>query len=165
MPRDVDIGLSLDLPVVNYTSNKETKEFIEREAAKLDPGFKHASGTRYLLNRWCEEQLATGKRITYRDLIRQAIELNKTKHGPLRIEHGRYINFISDFVAANKRASREEAVKSWRELKAMNVPKTYESWAKAHKANKGSVTEREPSAVGEPSAAFDLRLRGLLEGE
>ena len=27
-----------DLPVVNYTSNKETKEFIEREAAKLEPG-------------------------------------------------------------------------------------------------------------------------------
>jgi hypothetical protein len=38
--------LSLDLPVVNYTSNKETKEFIEREAAKLDPGFKQEGITR-----------------------------------------------------------------------------------------------------------------------
>src|SRR3984885_4738298 len=36
--RDVDKGLSLDLPVVHYTSNKETKQFIEREAAKLEPG-------------------------------------------------------------------------------------------------------------------------------
>src|SRR3977135_1020637 len=35
--RDVDKGLSLDLSVVNYTSNKETKEFIEREAAKIEP--------------------------------------------------------------------------------------------------------------------------------
>src|ERR1700721_2564884 len=26
--RDVDSGLSLDLPIVNYTSNKQTKEFI-----------------------------------------------------------------------------------------------------------------------------------------
>jgi hypothetical protein len=30
--RDVDIGLALDLPIVSYTSNKETKAFIEREA-------------------------------------------------------------------------------------------------------------------------------------
>src|SRR5882724_3557700 len=44
--RDADAGLSLDLPIVNYTSNKQTKEFIVREAAKLEPGFKRASGTR-----------------------------------------------------------------------------------------------------------------------
>ena len=137
--RDVDRGLSLDLPVVNYTSNTETKDFIEREAAKLEPNFKRASGTRYLLNRWREEQLSTGKPITYRDLIDQAIELNRTKHGPLRIEHGRYINFISDFMAANKKGSREEAVKAWQELKAMDAPKTYESWARARKRHKGRV--------------------------
>lgn len=134
--RDVDKGLRLDLPVVHYTSNKETKEFIEREAAKLEPGFRRGSGTRYLLNRWREAQLASGKPITYQDLVRQAIELNRTKHGPLRIEHGRYINFISDFMAANKKAPLEEAVKAWEELKAMDAPKTYESWARAHKAGK-----------------------------
>jgi len=137
--RDVDRGLSLDLPVVNYTSNKETKEFIEREAAKLEPGFKRASGTRYLLNRWREEQLSIGKRITYRDLVTQAIEFNKTKHGPLRIEHGRYINFISDFMAANKKASLQEAVKAWEEVKAMDAPKTYESWRKARRSYKGGA--------------------------
>ena len=138
--RDVDKGLSLDLPVVNYTSNKETKEFIEREAAKLEPGFKRASGTRYLLNRWLEAQLASGKPITYQDLVKQAIELNKTKHGPLRIEHARYINFISDFMAANNKAPREEAVQVWEELKAMDAPKTYESWTRAHKAGKPSAS-------------------------
>jgi hypothetical protein len=131
--RDVEKGLRLDLPVVNYTSNRETKAFIEREAAKLEPGFKRVPGTRYPLNRWREEQLAAGHRITYRDLISHAIALNKTKRGPLRIEHGRYINFISDFAAANKQASRAEALQAWRELKAMNAPKTYESWAKARK--------------------------------
>ena len=138
--RDVDKGLSLDLPVVNYTSNKETKEFIEREAAKLEPGFKRASGTRYLLNRWLEAQLASGKPITYQDLVKQAIELNKTKHGPLRIEDARYINFISDFMAANNKAPREEAVQVWEELKAMDAPKTYESWTRAHKAGKPSAS-------------------------
>jgi hypothetical protein len=131
--RDVDRGLNLDLPVINYTSNKATKEFIEREAAKLEPGFKRASGTRYLLNRWREEQLSRGRQITYGDLVKRAIELNKTKDGPLRIEHGRYINFVSDFMAANKRASLKEAVKAWEEVKAMGAPKTYESWTKARK--------------------------------
>ena len=30
--KDLEKGLSLDLPVVNYTSNKETKDFIVSEA-------------------------------------------------------------------------------------------------------------------------------------
>jgi len=137
--RDVDKGLRLDLPVVNYTSNKETKAFIQREAAKLEPGFTRASGTRYLLNRWREQQLASGRRITYRDLVLKAIDLNKTKRGPLRVEHGRYINFLSDFCAAHKDASRAEALNAWHELKAMNAPKTYQSWAKARKARTRSA--------------------------
>ena len=132
--RDVDRGLRLDLPVVNYTSNKETKEFIEREAAKLEPGFKRAPGTRYLLNRWREEQLGSGKRITYQDLVERAVELNKAKLGPLRVPHGRYVNFLSDFMAANQGASREEALKAWRELKTMDAPKTYASWAEARRS-------------------------------
>jgi hypothetical protein len=127
--KDLDKGLSLDLPVVNYTSNRETKDFIEREAAKLKPGFERKPGTRYLLNRWREEQLAAGRRITYRHLVRQAILLNETKQGPLRVEHGRYINFISDFMAQNPGASHRTAVRAWQELKRMDAPKTYGAWA------------------------------------
>jgi len=51
----------------------------------------------------------------------------------LRIEHGRYVNFVSDFMAANMKASLAEAVKAWEELKAMDAPKTYESWTNARK--------------------------------
>lgn len=131
--RDVDKGLRLDLPVEHYTSNQETKEFIEREASKIEPGFRRASGTRYLLNRWREEQLAAGKPITYGDLVLRAIELNKTKDGPLRVGHARYINFVSDFLADRKGSSPEEARLAWEELKAMDVPKTYESWVKSGK--------------------------------
>jgi hypothetical protein len=94
------------------------------------------------LNRWREAQLASGKPITYQDLVKQAMELNNTKHGPLRIEHARYINFISDFMAANKKAPREEAVKVWEELKAMDAPKTYESWTRARKAGKPGASFR-----------------------
>jgi len=129
-PRDIDRGLKLDLAVVHYTSNKETKLFIEREAAKIERGFKRASGTRYLLNRWREEQISAGRTITYRDLVLQAIALNKSKNGPLRVESGRYINFISDFMADNKGASHSAAVKAWHEVKAMDVPKTYMAWAR-----------------------------------
>ena len=68
--QDVDQGLRLDLPIVNYTSNRETKDFIEREAAKLVPGFKRKPGTRYLLNRWRDEQITGRKRITYLDLVK-----------------------------------------------------------------------------------------------
>ena len=128
--RDVDKGLRLDLAVVNYTSSKETKDFIEREAARLEPGFRRVAGTRYLLNRWREEQVRAGRRITYGDLVKQAILLNKTKRGPLRVVHGRYINFISDFMAGNKGAPMAEAVTAWHEVKSMNTTKTYEAWAR-----------------------------------
>ena len=129
-PRDLDRGLRLDLPVVHYTSNKETKAFIEDEARKIQPGFKRAPGTRYLLNRWREEQIAAGRSITYRDLILQAIALNSSKVGPLRAEHGRYMNFISDYMANNKGASHANAVRAWHEVKAMDAPKTYAVWSK-----------------------------------
>jgi hypothetical protein len=132
-PRDVDRGLRLDLPVVHYTSNQETKSFIEREAAKIQPGFKRASGTRYLLNRWREEQIAAGRRITYRDLVLQAIALNQSKRSPLRIEHGRYINFISDYMAENKGAAHRDAVRAWHEVKTMDAPKTYAAWLQLRK--------------------------------
>jgi Arc/MetJ-type ribon-helix-helix transcriptional regulator len=131
--RDVDKGLRLDRPVVHYTSNKETKDFIVREPAKLEPGFKRLSGTRYLLNRWREAQISSGRRITYGDLVKEAIRLNKTKHGPLRAEYSRYINFMSDFMAANRNSSHAEAVKAWHEIKAMDAPKTYAAWCKTRR--------------------------------
>ena len=127
---DVEKGLRMDLPIVRYTSNRETKDFILREALKIDPAFQRKSGTRYLLNRWREEQIANGRKITYGDLVKQYIVLNQTKTGPLRIEHGRYMNFISDFMASHKGATHAAAVRAWHEVKAMDAPKTYAAWLK-----------------------------------
>lgn len=129
--RDVDDGLTPDLVVRHYTSNKETKDFLRREAQKIDPTFTPKPGTRYLLNRWREEQLVSGRRITYGDLARHALALNESKRGPLRLEHARYINFISDFMAANRGATREQAITAWHDVKRMDAPKTYEAWARA----------------------------------
>jgi hypothetical protein len=58
----------------------------------------------------------------------QAITPNERKRCPLRIEHGRYINFIFDYMADNKGASRDDAVRAWLEVKAIDAPKTYAAW-------------------------------------
>jgi hypothetical protein len=132
-PRDVDRGLRLDLPVVHYTSNRETKDFILREARKIDPAFQRKGGTRYLLNRWREEQFVAGRQLTYGDLVRRAMALNKEKRGPLRIEHGRYMNFVSDFMAQNPGAPRSNMLRAWHELKAIDAPKTYQAWIRSRR--------------------------------
>ena len=100
--RDVQRGLRLDLPVVVYTNDKETKDFLEREAQKLAPGLKRKSGVRYRLNRWREERLIKGVKLTYGGLVKEYVRLNRTKGPFAQIPHGRYINFMSDFLAAEK---------------------------------------------------------------
>ena len=52
------------------------------------------------------------------------------KRGPLRVKHGRYINFISDYMADNKSASHRDAVRAWHEVKSMDAPKTYAAWVR-----------------------------------
>jgi hypothetical protein len=133
--KDLERGLRLDLPIVNYTSNSETKAFIEREARKLVPGFRPVSGARYRLNRWREEQIAKGVRITYGALVRQYVVLCSSSKRFARIPHGRYINFVSDFLASEKNATHARAVAAWKELKALDVPKDYRSWVKARPAS------------------------------
>jgi hypothetical protein len=126
--RDIEKGLSLTLPVVNYTSNRETKDFIVREAKKLEPDLRRRSGARYRLNRWREEQLTKGAKITYGDLVKQYVTLNQTEGRFARIPSGRYINFLSDFLSSENGATKDEALKAWRELKNLDAPKNYQAW-------------------------------------
>ena len=127
---DVERGLRLDLPVVVYTNNKTTKDFLERESRKIAPGLKRKSGARYRLNRWREEQLVKGVKITYRDLVTEYVRLSQTTEPFAHIPHGRYINFVADFLAARKGATRDQAIKAWKKLKALDIPKDYRSWAR-----------------------------------
>ena len=85
--KDVEQGLSLSLPVAVYTNNKETKDFLEREAQKLVPGLKRKSGARYRLNRWREEQLVKGVKLSYGDLVKEYVRLNLTKEPFAQIPH------------------------------------------------------------------------------
>jgi hypothetical protein len=127
--KDLDRGLTLDLVIANYTSNRETKRFIVREAQRKNPAAKEKSGIWYRLNRWREAHVAKGP-VTYGDLVDQFIALNAVERFA-RIPHPRYVNFLADFHAADKDASREDALAAWKTLKKMDVPKTYASWRAA----------------------------------
>ena len=130
--KDVERGLSLNLPVLVYTNDRETKSFLEREAQKLAPGFKRKSGARYRLNRWREEQLINGVKLTYGGLVKEYVRLCQIKEPFTQIPHGRYINFMSDFLASEKGATRMQAIQAWKKLKTLDAPKDYRSWVKSH---------------------------------
>jgi hypothetical protein len=130
--RDLQRGLGLKLRIAHYTSNRETKDFIVGEAKKIAPNVRHKSGVWYRLNRWREEQLTKGSHPTYGDLIRQYIVLNKTERFE-RIPHGRYINFVAEFLAVESGTTRADALAAWTKLKAMDIPKNYPAWAKAQR--------------------------------
>jgi hypothetical protein len=128
--KDVERGLSRKLPVVLYTNDKETKDFLERESLKLAPGVKRKSGSRYRLNRWREDQILKGVNITYGDLVKEYVRLNQTRGPFAHVPHVRYINFLADFLAAEKGATREQAIKAWEKVKTLDIPKDYRSWAR-----------------------------------
>jgi len=126
--RDVDRGLQLSRAIVNYTNDRTTKDFLEREARRIDPSFKVKSGSRYRLNRWREEQIGKGRKITYLDLVRQYVKLNQTVGRFPQVPAVCYINFLSDFFAAEKNVTRAEAIAAWNEVKQFDIPKTYRDW-------------------------------------
>jgi hypothetical protein len=68
----------------------------------MAPEVRGKSGVWYRLNRWREEQMTSGKHPTYGELVRQYIVLSKMPRFE-KIPHGRYINFVAEFLAADKR--------------------------------------------------------------
>ena len=128
--KDSDKGLKLMLPIVNYTHNKETKDFIVAEAKKIVPILKEKSGVRLRLSRWREGQIEKGTKITYGDLVQQYLKLNKVIGKFPQLPSGRYINFLSDFLVQEKNSTREDAVNAWKQLKKLDSPKNYQAWKK-----------------------------------
>ena len=139
--RDVDRGLNLTVRIQHYTSNRETKDFIITQARLMAPDVREKSGVWYRLNRWREVQVASGQRPTYGALVRQYVALNRMPRFE-RIPHGRYINFVADFLNAANRATRAEAIAAWKELKELAVPKDYASWVKAGATRQGRNRHR-----------------------
>jgi hypothetical protein len=134
--KDMERGLNLKLRIANYTSNRETKDFIVHQARLMAPEVREKSGVWYRLNRWREEQITRRRHPTYGDLVRQYIALNKMERFE-KIPHGRYINFVAEFLAADRGARRAEAIAAWTELKELDIPKDHASWVKARAKHKG----------------------------
>ncbi len=134
--KDVERGLNLKLRIENYTSNRETKDFIVEQAHRIAPQVREKSGVWYRLNRWREEQLTSGRHPTYGGLVRQYIALNRMERFE-KIPHVRYINFLAEFLAADNEATRAEAIAAWTQLKQLDAPKTYASWLRAQAKRKG----------------------------
>lgn len=133
--KDVERGLHLKLRIENYTSNRETKDFIVEQARMMAPDVREKSGVWYRLNRWREEQITRGEHPTYGDLVQRYVALNKMQRFD-RIPYRCYINFVADFLEADTRATRAEAITAWTELKELDVPKDYVSWVKAQAKRK-----------------------------
>jgi len=133
--KDVERGLHLKLRIENYTSNRETKDFIIEQARMMAPDVREKSGVWYRLNRWREEQITRGEHPTYGDLVQRYVALNKMQRFD-RIPYRCYINFVADFLEADARATRAEAIAAWGELKELDVPKDYASWVKARAKRK-----------------------------
>ena len=134
--KDIERGLNLKLRIENYTSNRETKDFIVEQARRIAPHVREKSGVWYRLNRWREAQITSGKPPTYGALVRQYIALNRMERFE-KIPHVRYINFVAEFLAAEKSATRAEAIAAWKALKKLDIPKTYASWVTARAKRKG----------------------------
>jgi hypothetical protein len=130
--KDLERGLSLTRRIEHYTSNRETKDFIVEQARKAAPEVRERPGVWYRLNRWREERITNGHRPTYGDLVQQYVTLNRMQRFD-KVPHGRYINFVAAFLAAEKSGTRSDAIAAWAELKAMDVPKDYASWTKARR--------------------------------
>jgi len=128
--KDVERSLHLKLRIEHYTSNRETKDFIIEQGRRLAPEVRMKSGVWYRLNRWRAEQITSGARPTYGDLVRQYIALNRMERFD-RVPIVCYVNFISDFLAADTKATRPEIIAAWKEVKKLDVPKDYASWVKA----------------------------------
>jgi len=127
--KDIERGLTLNLRIEHYTSNRETKDFIVQQAGKAAPEVREKPGVWYRLNRWRDDQVTQGNHPTYGDLVRQYITLNRMDRFE-KVPHGRYVNFVAEFLAAEK-GTRADAIAAWTDAKAMDVPKSYAEWAKA----------------------------------
>ena len=128
--KDLDKGLDKSLPVVNYSSNKQTKGFVISEALKRVSDLKVKPGVWYRLNRWRDEQMTNELQITYGDLIQQFIKLNENEDKFEKAAVGRYINFVAEYLANEQNATRAQAISEWKKLKLLDIPKDYTSWKK-----------------------------------
>ena len=93
-------------------NDHETKAVLEREARTLDPSFTRRSGSRSRLNRWREAQLTRAARITYRDLVKEYVRLNRPETTYRRVPVGRYCKFLE--LMAENPGAMAAGIRAWK---------------------------------------------------
>uniref|UniRef100_UPI0036D86C97 hypothetical protein n=1 Tax=Photorhabdus sp. RM322S TaxID=3342825 RepID=UPI0036D86C97 len=126
--------LTLKSLVINYVSDRQTKDFLLEQVNSQYGPLEDKSGQWYWLNHWRKAQIANNNHITYGDLIEHLASLKRQEGRLSQIPSARLNNFISDFIADPENAGKgkKQALEIWRELKEKNLPKTY----LAYKQNK-----------------------------
>ena len=125
--KDLERGLSLNLRIEHYTSNRETKDFIIREAGRLAPEVREKSGVWYRLNRWREEQITNGRRPTYGDLVRQYVAW-ELLNGYTDLKPGKVaLRVVREFAPLVERVADSRA-EDWRIIPALESA-AVEKWA------------------------------------
>jgi hypothetical protein len=64
------------------------------------------------------------------------VKLNQLEGSFPQAPSGRYINFLSDFLAGEKNSTREQALTAWAQLKRLDIPKNYRAWKKVARASR-----------------------------
>jgi hypothetical protein len=75
--------------------------------------------------------LEAGQQITYGDLVREYVRLNRPEVVHEKAPRGFYVVFLSDFFASEKDAVRADGLRAWAEVKKLDGPNTYTVWKKA----------------------------------
>ncbi|MCC8374821.1 hypothetical protein CKY10_19295 [Photorhabdus sp. HUG-39] len=131
--------LTLESLVINYVSDKQTKNFLLEQVNRQYGPLADKSGQWYWLNHWRKAQIANNNKITYGDLVEHLASLKQQEGRLPQIPSARLNNFISDFIAdpENKGKGKKQALEIWQVLKEKNLPKTY----LAYKHNKYQIEE------------------------
>ncbi|KAA1189828.1 hypothetical protein [Photorhabdus heterorhabditis] len=126
--------LTLKSLVINYVSDKQTKNFLLEQVGRRYGPLPDKSGQWYWLNHWRKMKIANDNKITYGDLVEHLASLRQQEGRLPQIPSARLNNFISDFIAdpENKGKGKKQALEIWQKLKEKNLPKTY----LAYKQNK-----------------------------
>jgi rhodanese-like protein len=108
-----------------------------RNAISLDGGWRAWNEAGLPVEKEEKSSSSKASRSAKGDLVKEYVRLNLTKEPFARVPIGRYINFMSDFLARERGATWEQARRAWKKLKKLDVPKDYRSWMRLHSSKRG----------------------------
>lgn len=115
--------LSRDTEVINYVNDAETRAFFQSE---LGQNFKFT----VIFHNYRRELLASGKTVTYGDLVDALEHIQKQGHAPTEglSDACEYNRFTSEFAKHEKCREPDDAKNAWHKLIQYSGPHTYQHY-------------------------------------